>query len=139
MAYSSQTDGVLMLDPPTGATLPTVLVVEDEALVRMVAVAMLTDDGFAVIEAFNADEALEILATQADDIHLLFTDVQMPGSMNGWGLIERVRRQWPWIGFLVTSGNKHPEGKLPAGCRFVAKPYNFDHIGNQLRGLAGEK
>ncbi|WP_461381556.1 response regulator [Devosia indica] len=102
---------------------PTVLVVEDEVLVRMVAADILLEGGFKVFEAHDADEAIQLLRTR-DDIHAVFTDIEMPGSMNGLELAAIVRKTWPKMVVLVTSGRINPDGELPAGSEFMSKPYS---------------
>jgi CheY-like chemotaxis protein len=102
----------------------TVLVVEDETLVRMDIAALLEDEGFKVFEASNADEAIEIL-TRYDEIHLMFTDIDMPGSMDGLMLAAAVRDRWPPIRIIVTSGHRHlSDDMLPVEGRFFDKPYD---------------
>jgi CheY-like chemotaxis protein len=88
---------------------PTViLLVEDETLVRMIASDVLTEDaGYRVIEAGNADEALTLLEVR-HDVRLVFTDVDMPGSLNGYALARIVDMRWPGIGVIVTSGLNGP-------------------------------
>lgn len=113
-----------------------VLVAEDDVLIRMMAVDALTDAGFTVIEAVRADDALSILTAQAETVHALFTDIQMPGAMTGLELAHHVRGQWPWIALLVASGNFRPSpDAMPAGSRFLPKPYNPDHVVKHVREL----
>jgi two-component system, response regulator PdtaR len=103
--------------------LPVVLVVEDEPFVRMMGAGALEDAGFGVIEACNADEALRVLADRSD-VGVVFTDVDMPGSLDGLALARRVHDGWPRIGVVVTSGRYQlGEEVLPYGDPFVAKPY----------------
>lgn len=100
-----------------------VLVVEDDALVRMAAVAMIEDAGFRVHAAATADEALVIMEREAD-VSLLFTDVDMPGTMDGLRLTELVHRRWPDVKLIVASGRlKIRDCDLPDDGRFVQKPY----------------
>src|SRR4029079_550967 len=82
----------------------TVLVVEDESLIRMDIVDCLEEAGFLIAEASNADEAINILQSRAD-IRLVFTDIHMPGSMDGLKLAAFVRKRWPPIKIIVTSGH----------------------------------
>jgi CheY-like chemotaxis protein len=101
----------------------SVLLVEDEALVRMLGVDMLEDAGFVVFEAIGADEAMVILAEQ-DGIDLLFSDVDMPGSMDGLELARLVHQRWPDMRILLTSGHHRlAEAALPDGGRFLRKPW----------------
>jgi CheY-like chemotaxis protein len=115
-----------------------VVVVEDEVLVRMLAVDVLTEAGFVVLEAEHSAHALIHLEVQAADIHVLFTDVHMPGDMAGLALAHHARRCWPWIATLITSARAHLASQaLPAGSRFLAKPYNVDNVVAHVRQLAG--
>ena len=118
------------------AIAPAVLVVEDEPLVRLCAVETVEAAGFTVIEAANADEAIRILESRRD-IRVVFTDIHMPGSMDGLKLAHAVRDRWPPIKIIVTSGReKIAEQELPAGGRFFAKPYDPAQIQDTLRAWA---
>jgi CheY-like chemotaxis protein len=113
-----------------------VMVAEDEAIVRMMAVDFLTDAGFVVLEAAHADEALAILKTGADGIHALFTDIHMPGSMTGLELAHYARQHWPWVALLIASGQGNPHSwELPACSRFIPKPYNPEQMVVHVREL----
>jgi CheY-like chemotaxis protein len=105
-----------------------VLVVEDEPLVRLAAIDMLTGAGFQVLDAENADEAIAILETRRD-IRVVVTDVQMPGSMDGLKLAATIRDRWPPIALIVTSGRvvAAPED-LPGRNRFLPKPYTAPRL-----------
>jgi DNA-binding NtrC family response regulator len=101
----------------------TVLVVEDEALIRMCSVSTLQDAGYHVVEAGNSAEALAILA-RPNLISIMMTDVQMPGTMNGLGLIARVLSDRPDIRSIVVSGNTSAQDASDAGAfGMIAKPY----------------
>jgi CheY-like chemotaxis protein len=114
---------------------PIVLIVEDEILLRMNAAEMIGESGFDVVEARNADEAIEILEARPD-IHVVFTDIQMPGSMDGLKLARFVRGRWPPIKIIATSGFiKVRIGDLPEGSRFLPKPYRPEQIVSALREL----
>jgi CheY-like chemotaxis protein len=114
---------------------PVVLIVEDEILVRMNAAETIGDAGFDVIEARNADEAIEILEG-CSNIHVVFTDIQMPGSMDGLKLARFVRSRWLPIKIVATSGFvKIGTGDLPEGSRFLPKPYRPEQIVATLREL----
>lgn len=92
---------------------PTILVVEDEALIRLHAAIMLEDDGFDVVEAENADAALKLLETR-DDVRLLFTDIRMPGSCDGMDLARKVHARWPHILLVITSAHARPtQAEMP--------------------------
>jgi two-component system, response regulator PdtaR len=116
-------------------TVPVILIVEDETLVRLCAVGMLEDAGFRMIEAVNSDEALNLLAADSD-VQLLFTDVNMPGTIDGLALAREVRDRWPHIGIMVASAKKVPgPEELPAGCRFEQKPYSPETVVRHAREL----
>jgi CheY-like chemotaxis protein len=116
---------------------PVVLIVEDEFLLRMDAVDMIEAAGFAVAEAANADQAIEILEARSD-ITVIFTDIQMPGSMDGLKLARAVRGRWPPIKIVATSGHVHiSETDMPAGGRFLPKPYSPAQVTGVLRELTG--
>ena len=113
----------------------TVLVVEDEALIRMSIVARLEAEGFDVLEAVNADQAIAILERKPD-IRMLFTDVDMPGSMDGLKLSAFVRDRWPPVKIIVTSGKVAIENSaLPEGSIFISKPYHEDRIVASIRTM----
>jgi CheY-like chemotaxis protein len=117
---------------------PVVLIVEDEFLLRMNAVDMIRDAGFEAIEAANADQAIEILEAR-QDITVVFTDIQMPGSMDGLKLARAVRGRWPPIKIIATSGHVGVrENDLPEGGRFLPKPYSPDEVTGMLRELTGD-
>jgi CheY-like chemotaxis protein len=112
---------------------PVILIVEDEFLLRMDAAAMIADAGFAVVEAANADEAIEILETRSD-IAVVFTDIQMPGAMDGLRLARSVRGRWPPIKIVTTSGHLTvADTDLPEGGRFLPKPYSAHEVTCVLR------
>jgi len=114
---------------------PVVLIVEDEMLLRMDAAEMIGAAGFEVIEAANADQAIEVLEARAD-ITVVFTDIQMPGSMDGLKLARAVRGRWPPIKIVATSGRLHvAETDLPEGGRFLPKPYSPAQVAGVLREL----
>jgi CheY-like chemotaxis protein len=102
---------------------PVVLVVEDEALVRASTVDWVEEAGFEAVEAADAGEAIRILESR-DDIRVVFTDINIQGSMDGLKLAHAVRDRWPPIKLVVTSGRMlPPKTDLPEGGRFFAKPY----------------
>jgi DNA-binding NtrC family response regulator len=115
-----------------------VLVVEDDLLIRLMAVEALVDAGFAVIEAQHADDAVNILATRAYQVRALFTDIHMSGSMNGLELANFVHGRWPSIALLIASGQAKPVySDMPEGARFLSKPYDLGYVVSQLRELVG--
>ena len=116
---------------------PVVLIVEDEFLLRIDAVDMIAAAGFEVVEAGNADEAIEVLESRRD-ITVVFTDIQMPGSMDGLKLARAVRGRWPPIKIVATSGHANVgETDLPEGGRFLPKPYSSMEVAGVLRELTG--
>jgi CheY-like chemotaxis protein len=116
--------------------MPTqVLVAEDEALVRMAICLHLEDTGFTVFEAANADEAISLLQRHGS-IRLVFTDIDMPGSMDGLKLAALVRDRWPPIRIIVTSGKRIVEiTELPDGSMFFAKPYGLEAVSAAMHEL----
>ncbi|MDR3461765.1 MAG: response regulator [Beijerinckiaceae bacterium] len=107
---------------------PLILVVDDEPLIRWVNADVLTDAGFTVIQAANGDEALELLESHRD-VRVVFTDVEMPGLIDGFALAGRIHRQWPEIGVVVTSGRRCPAAALDSKMQcFLPKPYSLDHV-----------
>lgn len=100
-----------------------ILVVDDEPLLRIFAVDFFADAGFMVYEARDADEALEVLGARPD-IFAVFTDIQMPGSMDGIALARHIGETWPGIFVIVTSGHHAPKhGELADDVPFLTKPY----------------
>jgi DNA-binding NtrC family response regulator len=101
----------------------TVLVVEDEPAVRMLAADALMDAGYTVLEAANAAEATEILRLDGP-VEAMFTDIHMPGRQSGLDLAHEVAAAWPSVALLLTSGRARPDpADLPQGAAFIAKPY----------------
>ena len=119
----------------SAAKRPVVLIVEDELLLRMDAAEVIQSGGFEVLEAANADDAIEILEARPD-ITVVFTDIQMPGSMDGLKLARAVRGRWPPIKIVATSGLVDVgEKDLPEGGRFLPKPYHARQLAALLREL----
>ncbi len=115
---------------------PVVLAVEDEPLVLMLAVDMILDAGFEPLRASDAEEAMGILESR-DDIKIVFTDINMPGSMDGIKLARAVRGRWPSITIIVTSAFSGVEHTLlPEGAKFISKPYEAGQISDALHSLA---
>ncbi|MEO9228897.1 MAG: response regulator [Devosia sp.] len=113
----------------------TVLVVEDETIIRMNMVLHLEDEGFRALEAANADEAISVLNANPH-VNLLFTDIDMPGSMDGLRLSAYVRTRWPPVRIIVTSGKRMVEvTDLPDGSMFFSKPYQLDNVVGAIREL----
>jgi len=120
------------------AVLRTVLVVEDEMMLRMRAVDMVEDAGFTSVEAINADDALAILESRSD-IELLFTDIQMPGSMDGLKLANAVHERWPLIKIILVSGQlKLTDSDKPADSRFFGKPIEVKQMILEMQDMMGK-
>ncbi len=115
----------------------SVLVVEDEEVIRMIAAVALADAGFEVTEAMHGEDALQTLRAQAQSIHAVFTDVNMPASkVNGVSLVHEASVCWPWINLIVTSGEAVPAARaLPTRCRFLAKPYQLTQLVQHINEL----
>src|SRR4051794_38641536 len=113
-----------------------ILLVEDEVLVRMVAVDVLEGAGFTVLESTNAEEALRLLESRPD-VQVLFTDVNMPGALDGLGLAQSVHERSPGVDILIGSGRIRPDpGELPPGTQFIAKPYAPAALTDAVRAVA---
>jgi two-component sensor histidine kinase/CheY-like chemotaxis protein len=116
---------------------PSVLVVEDEMVLRMRAVDIVEDAGFHPVEAVNADQAISILESRSD-ISLLFTDIQMPGSMDGLKLAHAVHDRWPSIKIILVSGQVTPtDAERPADSRFFGKPLGVEQMIAELQAMVG--
>ena len=113
----------------------TVLIVEDEFLVRDVIQIELEDAGYDVVVADSADAAIAILEARTD-IHLVFTDIDMPGSMEGMKLAACVRDRWPPIHIIITTGKARPL-KIPANALFIPKPYVGRAVVDAMRTFEG--
>ncbi len=112
----------------------TVLVVDDELFVRLMAVDAIEDAGHATIEAADADEAISLLE-QRSDVDVVFTDIKMPGSMDGLGLASTIHGRWPTLPVILTSGHMAIED-LAAGTPFLQKPYRTSMLTDRLNALA---
>jgi two-component sensor histidine kinase len=120
------------------AALRAVLVVEDEMLLRMRAVDMVEDAGFTAVEAVNADDALAVLESRSD-IELLFTDIQMPGSMDGLKLAYAVHERWPLIKIILVSGQlKLTDNDKPPDSRFFGKPLEVNQMIAEMQEMIGK-
>jgi CheY-like chemotaxis protein len=116
---------------------PVILIVEDESLVRMLAVIVAEDNGFDVLSAATADEAIKVLESRSD-VRLVFTDVNLPGSMNGLRLAHAIRGRWPPVELLVTSAVGNITAKdLPERGRFLAKPYDVAALSEAFQQMLG--
>jgi CheY-like chemotaxis protein len=116
---------------------PTILVVEDDGLVRQVSAEELVDAGYQVLEAANAEEAIAIFESGVG-VALLFTDVNMPGELDGLDLARLVHDRWPRVQLLVTSGNASGLDDLPDDGRFISKPFSLRHMRSVVEQLVGK-
>lgn len=124
-----------------GTNSNAILIVEDDVLVRMIAGDILTDAGFCVYEAHDAQEAMDLLEARTD-VRVVFTDWNMPGDIDGMELARLVRKHWPEISVIVTSGKMRPPGELPAQVQFLTKPYRplalIEKVEFSIQGSVGE-
>ena|ERR1700722_9434822 len=116
---------------------PIVLIVEDDMILRMRSVDIVEDAGYTPVEAVDADEALGILQSRSD-IALLFTDIQMPGSMDGLQLAHAVYERWPQLKIILVSGQlKLSSAEIPRDSRFFGKPLVSGQIITEMQGMIG--
>lgn len=114
---------------------PLILVVEDEPLILLATQDLLEDAGYRVLTAANAADAIACLEGHPD-IRLVFSDIDMPGAMNGLALVACVRDRWPPIAIILTSGHQRPsEESMPTGAEFFAKPYSNRLLSNAIERL----
>ena len=134
-SFASKASPMMALDQPVVPAV--VLVVEDEMLLRMRAVDMVEDAGYTSVEAVDADEAVAILESRSD-IALMFTDIQMPGSMNGLELAHTVHERWPPIKIILVSGQVKPATiDIPADSRFHGKPLEAKEMIAEIQSMIG--
>lgn len=120
----------------TLSTDPFALVVDDDPIILLDACSILADAGFRFYEASSGDKAKDLLDRVADNVVLLFSDVEMPGETNGFALAQYVADQWPWIEIVIASGRVLPEaGQIPDKATFISKPFNHDMVHNHLRAI----
>jgi CheY-like chemotaxis protein len=116
---------------------PIVLIVEDDMILRMRSVDIVEDAGYTPVEAVDADEALGILQSRSD-IALLFTDIQMPGSMDGLQLAHAVYERWPQLKIILVSGQlKLSSAEIPRDSRFFGKPLVSGQIITEMQDMIG--
>lgn len=113
----------------------TILIVEDDPLLRADTMTTLEDAGLHVVERADADEALGFLLENSTDIAAVFTDINMPGHSDGVHLAEVISRHWPHIGVVVTSGAERPARDLPPRVHFIPKPWRLEQIVAAMQGL----
>lgn len=113
-----------------------VLVVEDDPLVMLSAVDVIEEAGYRAYQAADADAAIRMLESH-DDIRILFTDIEMPGSMDGMALAACIRDRWPPVSIIITSGRiLARDVVLPAGGVFLAKPYGARELTDRLKAFS---
>jgi two-component system, response regulator PdtaR len=123
----------------TPSSPPVIVLVEDERLLRMASSDLLDERGYQVIEAEDADAALAIMEARPD-VRLLFTDIQMPGSMDGMELARMVHENWPKVKLLLTSGNLRPStAEIPDHGHFLSKPYRGREVIEEVDTLLGNE
>ena len=123
--------------PACDASRKCILIVEDELLIRFMLSDGLRDQGFHVIEACNADEALTIVETAIPD--LLISDVRMPGALNGLDLLRAVKKTNPTLPVIITSGHVDPAMAIRDGATHVVrKPYSMEAVVEAVRRALGE-
>jgi Response regulator containing CheY-like receiver, AAA-type ATPase, and DNA-binding domains len=116
------------------STDPFALVVDDDALILMHAAHILNDAGFRCHEAGNGAEAIRVLQEHSESIILLFSDVEMPGDIDGFALARRVADEWPHIEIVISSGRLKPApGDMPERATFISKPFDHNTVHDHLR------
>jgi two-component system, response regulator PdtaR len=116
-------------------TSPLAVVVDDEELLRIYAAGLLEEHGFKVLEAENSTAALKILGS-CKDVRLLFTDIQMPGRLDGMDLAREVHARWPHVRLVIASGQTKPDrAEIPDDGRFIRKPYRAAELFNEVDDL----
>lgn len=117
---------------------PVILVVDDEPIIRLDAVAMIEDAGFIAYEAADAEEALGLISAHPE-VSVLFTDINMPGPLDGLELARRIHDGWPMVQLVITSGRVMPSpDEIPDHGHFVAKPYQTSAVVDLLRTICQE-
>lgn len=123
----------------TLSTIPYALVVDDDALILMHACDILEQAGFRFYEASTGDEAKALLTELADNVTLLFSDVEMPGQTDGFALARHAAEHWPWIEIVIASGRVVPgENDMPPRATFLPKPFHAEMVHNHLRKILPE-
>ncbi len=121
---------------PADPSIPYALVVDDDGLIRMDAMDILQEAGFRTFEASDGDKAIALLAREHALIFLVFTDVQMPGSRDGFAVARETAQRWPHIAIVVASGQAHPgPGDMPEGARFIGKPFTAELVQDHLKEI----
>ena len=113
---------------------PTALVVDDDPILRIDMADLLEAAGFRMLEAGDGDEAIAVLEQHHLDVALLFSDVEMPGTRDGFALAHEVTVKWPAVKIVIASGRRRPgPGELPKGARFIGKPFSPEMVHGHLR------
>lgn len=121
---------------PADPSIPYALVDDDDGLIRMDAMDILQEAGFRTFEASDGDKAIALLAREHTLIFLVFTDVQMPGSRDGFAVARETAQRWPHIAIVVASGQAHPgPGDMPEGARFIGKPFTAELVQDHLKEI----
>ena len=114
---------------------PTILVADDDELIRLHASELLEESGYTVVEADNAEEALLVMEARKD-VRLLFTDIQMPPGIDGLELARQVHRRWPSVLLVITSAQVQPtRAEIADDGRFIRKPYRAKDLLGQISEL----
>lgn len=128
------------MSQPPASPAPYAVVVDDDASIRMIAMDILEEAGFHTFEAGDGDEAMALLAEKHPLIVLLFTDVQMPGSRDGFAVARETARRWPHISIVIASGQARPgPGDLPEGACFIGKPFSAEMVTDYLKEILPER
>ena len=116
------------------STVPFAVVVDDDLFILMHACDILGAAGFRFYGAGTGEEAKTLLADHADNVRLLFSDVEMPGDTDEFALAHYVAEHWPWIEIVIASGNRKPgPGEMPDKATFISKPFNDRMVHQHLR------
>ena len=122
--------------PPHDDLRPYALVVDDDGLLRMDTAEILEQAGFRTLEAEDGDAAIVVLEQHHLDIVLLFSDVDMPGSRDGFALAREAAVRWPYVALVIASGRRYPAaGELPEGACFVGKPFSAEMVHGHLQEI----
>lgn len=119
---------------------PLAVVADDDAMIRMDAADILEEAGYTALEAHHGDHAISVLQQHHPAVHVLFTDVEMPGGQrDGFALARETAANWPHIAIVVASGAIRPQaGDLPAGATFIGKPFSAELVREHLRKVVDD-
>ena len=118
---------------------PYALVVDDDPLLRMDVAELLEQTGFRTMEADSGDAALAVLEQHHLDIVLLFSDVDMPGTLNGFALAREASVRWPYVAIVIASGRLEPaDGEMPEGACFIGKPFSAETVHGHLKEILAD-